>query len=112
MFILDAYLFTSRTNVQNDALLHKLIHTDLLSKSLNQDLSVPPAKKRKALEGRILELTGDAKLGKGEKQIRAAERNKALKRVREGIIQKQKYRQKLELEEVSFHVILFMELAS
>jgi hypothetical protein len=92
----------SRTNAQNDALLHKLIHTKLLSGSLNQDLKLPPAKKRKALEGRILELTADAKLGKGERQVRDSERNKAAKRVREGIARKQKERQKQELEEVSF----------
>jgi len=92
----------SRTNAQNDALLHKLIHTKLLSGSLNQDLRLPPGKKLKALEGRILELTAVAKLGKGEKQVRDAERNKAAKHVREGIARKQKERQKQELEEVSF----------
>jgi hypothetical protein len=98
----------SRTNAQNDALLHKLIHTKLLS---NQDVRLPPAKKRKALEGRILELTGDATLGKGESRVREAERNKAAKRVREGIAQKQKERRKQELEEVSF-LFFSMELAS
>jgi hypothetical protein len=98
----------SRTNAQNDALLHKLIHTKLLSGSLNQDLQLPPAKKRKALEGRILELTGDAKLGKGERKVRDVERNKAAKLVREGIALKQKERQKQELEEVSLHSIPFL----
>jgi len=87
------------TDAQNDSLLHKLIHTKLLSGSLDQDLRLPPAKKRKALEGRVLELTGDAKLGKGERKVRDIERTKAAKRVREGIAQKQKERQKQELEE-------------
>lgn len=74
-------------------------------------MRLPPAKKRKALEGRILELTGDATLGKGESRVREAERNKAAKRVREGIAQKQKERRKQELEEVSF-LFISMELAS
>jgi len=91
----------SRSNAQNDALLHKLIHTKLLSGSLNQDLRLPPGQKLKALEGRILELTADAKLGKGERQVRDAERNKAAKRVREGIARKQKERKRQELEEVT-----------
>ena len=90
----------SRTNAQNDVLLHKLIHTKLLSGSLDQDLKLPPGKKRKVLEGRILELTADAKLGRGERQVRDVERNKAAKHVREGIARKQKERQKQELEEV------------
>ncbi|KAF9534833.1 hypothetical protein CPB83DRAFT_830979 [Crepidotus variabilis] len=88
-----------RTNLQNDALLHKLVHTKLLSGSMNTELDLTPAKKRKAFAGRILELTGDVKLGKGEKEIRVAERNKASKRVREGIAGKQKERSKQELEE-------------
>jgi hypothetical protein len=58
-----------------------------------------------------LELTGDATLGKGESRVREAERNKAAKRVREGIAQKQKERRKQELEEVSF-LFISMELAS
>ena len=90
--------------MQNDALLHKLIHTKLLSGSLNKDLDLSPAQKRKALAGRILELSGDAKIGKGERLVREAERNKAAKRIREGIAQKQQYRQKQELEEVRFHI--------
>jgi len=57
--------------------------------------------RKKALAGRVLELTGDAKLGKGEKVVRNAEKNKAAKSVREGISRKQQVRSKKELEEVS-----------
>lgn len=57
--------------------------------------------RKKALAGRVLELTGEAKLGKGEKLVRNAEKNKAAKRVREGLSHKQKVRGKKELEEVS-----------
>ncbi|KAJ6599148.1 hypothetical protein DFH09DRAFT_1356256 [Mycena vulgaris] len=88
-----------RTNAQNDALLHRLVHTKLLSGSLNTELDLTPAQRRKALAGRVLELTGQAKLGKGEKSVREGERNKAAKRVREGMLDKQKDRQKQQLEE-------------
>ena len=57
--------------------------------------------KRKALAGRVLELTGEAKLGKGEKLVRKAEKNKAAKHVREGLSHKQQERGKKELEDVS-----------
>ncbi|KAF8076300.1 hypothetical protein FPV67DRAFT_1407592 [Lyophyllum atratum] len=88
-----------RTNAQNDAILHRLVHTKLLSGSLNPDLDMTPAQRRKALAGRVLELSGVAKLGKGEKSVREKERNKASKRVREGLLEKQKERARQELEE-------------
>ncbi len=101
-----------RTNVQNDALLHKLIHTKLLSSSLDMDLNLPPAKKQKVLAGRILELSGCVGIGNGEKQTRVMERNKAAKRVREGIAQKQRAREKQRLDEVScFDVVLCYSLS-
>ena len=69
---------------------------------MSTELELTPSQRRKALAGRVLELTGEAKLGKGEKSIREAEKNKASKRVREGIASKQKERSKQELEEVTF----------
>src|SRR5258708_7377354 len=91
-----------RTNAENDALLHKLVHTQLLSGSLDFELNLAPAHRRKALAGRITELAGKAKLGKGEKTVRQVERNKASKRVREGLAQKQKERDQQQLEEVLY----------
>ena len=91
----------NRTNAQNDAMLHKLIHTKLLSGSLNPSLNLSGAERRKALEGRILEMTGAAKLGKGEHVIRSEEHRRAAKRVREGISEKRQERQRKELEQVS-----------
>ncbi|KAA1466198.1 hypothetical protein DENSPDRAFT_830956 [Dentipellis sp. KUC8613] len=88
-----------RTNIQNDALLHRLVHTQLLSGSLNPELNLTSAQKKKALAGRIMELSGKAKLGKGEKAVREKERNRAFKRVREGIIDKQADRRAKQLEE-------------
>ncbi|KAG5644062.1 hypothetical protein DXG03_009152 [Asterophora parasitica] len=88
-----------RTNAQNDAILHRLVHTKLLSGSLDPDLDMTPAKRRKALAGRVLELSGAAKIGRGEKSVREKERNNASKRVREGLLDKQKQRAKAELEE-------------
>lgn len=98
--------FLDRTNAQNDAILHKLVHTKLLSGSLSTELELTPSQRRKALAGRVLELTGKAKLGRGEKLVRDVEKNRASKRVREGITNKQKERSKQELEEVtlSFHL--------
>ncbi|KAK7061649.1 hypothetical protein R3P38DRAFT_2830727 [Favolaschia claudopus] len=88
-----------KTNIQNDALLHRLVHTKLLSGSLNEDLNMTPAQRKKALAGRVLEISGQAKLGKGEKSVREQERNKAGKRVREGMVDKQKERHKQHVEE-------------
>ncbi|KZT12713.1 uncharacterized protein LAESUDRAFT_733326 [Laetiporus sulphureus 93-53] len=88
-----------RTHVQNDALLHRLVHTHILPGSSNPDLSLTPAQRKKMLAGRILEAAGKAKLGKGETTVRSAEHKMAAKRVREGIIAKQKERNQKQLEE-------------
>ncbi|KAH0587476.1 hypothetical protein H2248_006258 [Termitomyces sp. 'cryptogamus'] len=88
-----------RTNAQNDAILHRLVHTKLLSGSLDPDLDMTPAQRRKALAGRVLEVTGAARLGKGETSVRDMERNKASKRVRDGLKEKQKHRARQRLEE-------------
>jgi len=88
------------TNRENDALLHKLIHTQLLSGVANPDeLNLTGAQRRKALEGRVLELAEKTKIGKGEYLVRKAERNKAAKRVRLGIEAKQKAKARQKLEE-------------
>ncbi|KAH9179892.1 hypothetical protein EDB89DRAFT_527592 [Lactarius sanguifluus] len=87
------------TNAQNDALLHRLVHTQLLSGSLNPELNLTSAQRKKALEGRVLELAGSSKLGQGEKTVRAKERDKASKRVREGMLEKQKQRREKLVQE-------------
>ena len=94
------YTGSRRTNAQNDALLHRLVHTQLLSGSLNPDLELTPAQRKKALAGRIMEAAGKVKLGKGEVAVRKAEHNRAAKHVRDGLFEKQKERQQKELEEV------------
>ncbi|KIL70137.1 hypothetical protein M378DRAFT_156193 [Amanita muscaria Koide BX008] len=99
-----------KTNTENDALLHRLVHTQLLSGSLNPDLNLTSAERKRALAGRILELTGTEKLGKGEKGVIEAERRRAGKRVREGLASKQKERAKQHLEEAknlgNYHPLL------
>ncbi|KIJ56731.1 hypothetical protein M422DRAFT_149073, partial [Sphaerobolus stellatus SS14] len=87
------------TNARNDALLHQLVHTKLLSGSLNPELNLTPAQRRKALAGRVLELAGETKLGKGEGDVRAAEKRKAAKRIRDGMMSKQMEREKAALDE-------------
>jgi hypothetical protein len=94
-----SYRFIS-SNTQNDALLHRLVHTKLLSGSLNPELNLTHAQREKALSGRVLEVAGKTKLGKGEFAVRAEERNKASKRVREGLLRKKSEREKQQLEEV------------
>jgi len=46
-----------------------------------------------------LEVSGNAKLGKGEHLVRETERNKASKRVREGLLAKEKQRHAEEIQE-------------
>jgi len=87
------------TNAQNDALLHRLVHTRILSGSLDPELNLTPAQRKKALAGRVLEAAGQAKLGKGERTVRLTERNKAAQRVREGMATKQQERNEKQLEE-------------
>ncbi|KIK98760.1 hypothetical protein PAXRUDRAFT_823543 [Paxillus rubicundulus Ve08.2h10] len=86
------------TNAQNDALLHRLVHTKLLSGSLNPELDLNHAKREKAFSGRVLELAGGAKLGKGESSVRKEESNKAAKRVREGLLRRKREREQTALE--------------
>jgi hypothetical protein len=93
-------LTLTSTNAQNDALLHRLVHTQLLSGSLNSELGLTSAQRKKAMEGRVLELAGNSKLGLGEKIVRAQERDKASKRVREGLLEKQKQRREKMIQEV------------
>ncbi|KAL5508145.1 hypothetical protein ACEPAH_5763 [Sanghuangporus vaninii] len=88
-----------RTNVQNDKLLHKLVHTQLLSGSLNHELDLTPAQRRKALDGRVMEIAGNAKLGKGESKVRQEERKKAAKKVRMGLERKVEERRRKAVEE-------------
>lgn len=64
-----------------------------------------PAQRRKALAGRVLEVAGKAKLGKGETAVRAKERNKAAKHVRDGLVTKQKERGQKQLEVVSDYML-------
>ena len=52
------------------------------------------------MAGRVLEAAGQAKLGKGETSVRAKERNKAAKHIRDGLVAKQKERTQKQLEEV------------
>lgn len=98
------------TNAQNDATLYRLLHTKLLSGSLNPDLDLSHAEREKALSGRLLELSGEAKLGKGESIHRQAEHNKASKRVREGLMRKKVEREQKQLVEAknlgNYHPLL------
>lgn len=88
-----------RTNAENDAILHRLIHTKLLSGFSNPELDLTPAQRQKSLDGCILELSCKVKPGKGEKTIREEERKRASKRVRDGLLQKQEMISKQKIME-------------
>lgn len=90
----------NRNNTQNDALLHRLVHTQLLSCVANQELNLTPAQRKKALAGRIQELAGHSRLGKGEKSVRAKEHSRASKQIRDGMAEKQAERRGKQLAEV------------
>lgn len=77
-----------RLNTRNDVLLHQLVQTRILE-PLDHTDHTKPAHKRKAVEGRVMELTGAVKVGKGEAQLRKCEQNSASKRVREGLAAKE-----------------------
>jgi hypothetical protein len=47
-----------------------------------------------------MELSGSAKLGRGERSVRTEEVNRAAKHVRDGLLRKQKERRTQNLEEV------------
>lgn len=94
---------SDRSHIKNDRELHELLHTRLLSSVYNPSIALAEssAKRKKTLEGRILELASKSKLGKGEKDVRKAERKKALLRIREGMKAKDVTRAKQNLEDVS-----------
>ncbi|KAI5822097.1 hypothetical protein K523DRAFT_326993, partial [Schizophyllum commune Tattone D] len=87
------------TNAQNDALLHRLVHTQLLDPNLANDSK--PSARRTALLGRLHELASasgasgkstlkQSRPGMGSKVIKTTERNVHAKAVREGLQRKQK----------------------
>ncbi|TRM67994.1 hypothetical protein BD626DRAFT_580977 [Schizophyllum amplum] len=97
-----------RTNAQNDALLHRLVHTQLLDPNL--DTTSAASARRIALAGRLHELASasgasskttirQARPGAGTRVVLAAERNKHAKAVREGLVRKQRELAGKRLEE-------------
>lgn len=52
------------------------------------------------MAGRVMELAGQTKLGKGEKAVRHDERNRASKSVRDGLLDKQRQRQRKKVDDV------------
>jgi len=87
-----------RSNVENDALLHKLIHTKLLS-SRSTDANLKPAERRRAIQGRVLELAAGAKLGSGDAAVRLDEHKRAAKKIRLGLERKASEKGAQTLEE-------------
>ncbi|KAI6119421.1 hypothetical protein EDD16DRAFT_1692711 [Pisolithus croceorrhizus] len=66
----------------NDALLYRLLHTKLLSGSLNEELGLSHAQKEKALSGEFWSFQANVNWGRDESIVREEEHNKASKRER------------------------------
>lgn len=97
---INTNVLSGSSNIHNDALLHRLVHTQLLSGSLSPESSLTAAQRRKALAGRVSELAGGSKLGKGEHNVRQDEKKLASKRIRDGMMAKQTERDINSLTEV------------
>jgi hypothetical protein len=90
-----------------------MIHTKLLTGSLNADLDLSPAKSRKAFAGRIEEIANTSAIGLGEELVNKMVNNKAPMRIRNGIRKKEALRKEARVEEVwisfslsSYHAFL------
>ena len=83
----------------NDTLLQNLIHNQLLN-PLNLDIELKASRKQKAVAGRILELTGRAKTGKGDSVLSRTERNRIPRKIRDGMDRKRRERAVKELRNV------------
>ncbi|EJD53822.1 hypothetical protein AURDEDRAFT_110563 [Auricularia subglabra TFB-10046 SS5] len=74
-----------KSNTRNDILLHELVQNSLLSGALDAGDKKTPSQKRKALEGRAMELAGTVKRGRGQRILKTTERGHAPRRIREGM---------------------------
>ncbi|KAG8818798.1 hypothetical protein FRC17_010703 [Serendipita sp. 399] len=88
-------------SMANDRSLYKLIHTRLLTTSLDDPLALDlkGSKKKKSLEGRVLEVANAAKLGKGETTVRKQEHAKVPRKIREGMEKRRKELKQMKLQE-------------
>ena len=89
----------SISDMKKDALLHQLIHTKLLSPSSNPELNLSHSQRNKAVAGRVKEVAGKSKIGKGVVSVRQEEHNKASQKVRTGLQRKKIERDQQKLEE-------------
>jgi hypothetical protein len=77
-----------------------MIHTQLLEGSLDHDLNLTPAQRRKALAGRVEEVAGTSKVGKGEQKVRKLEHDRTSRKIRDGVKAKKNKIFAAKLEEV------------
>lgn len=74
---------------QHDRELFKLLHTKLLTGSASSSVHTTNGQRRRALEGRVLELSGRAKVGEGTKKLQHEYKNHQPKRQRDMLEQKE-----------------------
>ena len=87
--------FLGNANLSNE-----LVQNSLLSGALDAGDKKTPSQKRKALEGRAMELAGTVKRGRGQRVLKTTERGHAPKRIREGMEAKEADLNAKRLEEV------------
>ena len=76
---------SASSNLKNDVLLQRMIHTQLLSGDPEFDSELSFSRKRNALAGRVEEVSGCSKIGKGEGFVRKLEHDRSSKHIRDGI---------------------------
>jgi hypothetical protein len=88
------------SNTKNDKLLHELVHSKLLNNTQAYDLNQGPAKRKRTVAGRLVELADSAKVGQGAVSLAAKEQARHAQRVRLGLREKAKEREAKALDEV------------
>ncbi|KAF8332776.1 uncharacterized protein EI90DRAFT_702057 [Cantharellus anzutake] len=96
--------------LNNDKELYRLVHTELLPKSIENSLDMTPGKRGRALEARVLELASIAKLGQGARKLKELDALKQPLRIQKNIKITQKKREAEELERAkesgNYHPVL------
>lgn len=98
-----------RINIKNDVALQRLIHTSLLPSHAQETmLDISGAQRKKSLAGRVLEVSDPShvRLGQGERKVREKERDRAGKKVRDGMMRKKSEREAKTLAEVKLFSLL------
>lgn len=87
-------------------MLQRFIHTKLLTNITASDDDSTPAQRKRNLIGRVEEVAGQVKVGKGEVLTRTSEQNRFSKPIRDGIREKRAKISAARLAEVIFQFLI------